>query len=1612
MATDIEYALMAGRIYQTTRARINWLPDLLALKWQEKLYEVNDSSGFEAVSFQKGSEIVISFAGTGSNVDWWANAGGAFGVTSDQLRQAADYYLQIKTANPKASISFTGHSLGGGLASLMAVFFGQMATTFDQAPFRNSASVAVATTLKDYLVNQQGHSEAALQGLTNFINTAATGGIPGEGNVRDFSVQGEILSAASGLRIGTPTSLTHGAPDLTLTLDLHSQALLTAFLQSDQTASAQHSLRDVTFKLPDVVRMIFDNKLFAYSTANSNVTDENFIERLVRHQNGVAGLTTDEIAVLADAMATRFTADLWKLAQDGGMTLHDGNTSNADLNQVSKALIAFAMQKYYTETDASPSYKEELFQSETGGISFSLSDVATTLSEAKGSKYFADYLKQTNSGLSTDEQSIITAQLPELIDWFIQAGSQGMNASATTQRAFMLGGIGSDTLTGGATADLLVGNAGNDTLTGGTGTDTLLGGIGNDIYIYATGDGRDTIFDTDGAGSIVFNSGVLNGGAQYGSNHMYKGIDENNKEHIYVYLKGDNNTGGDLLVDGALTIKNFHNNNLGISLVAAAPAILPQTTNDIFNGGIFSDTSANDHIIGGTYSDIINVRNGGDNFIEGGNGDDAIYGYGGNDVIVGGAHGDTIYGGTGNNIIYGDERLDVETAIQYGNDPANGFHYSGWKGSAQFGLYFVSNYNYLYGGEGNDTLISGGGNDKLDGGMGSDLIIAGAGDDIVISSLSPLNVDGDVLYAGAGNDHVSCANGNDYVIAGGGNDVIAGNGGDDYIEAGDGNDKVVSGDGADILIGGYGNDILQGGSGDDVYIHNIGDGFDTIIDGAVTGEVNTLLFGDGITSNMISLSLGLLKFDFGNGDVIDIQNFYEGNVENGSTIQRFEFSDGTALTMQQLLERSFDSVATIGDDTLDGSAGADTMAGGLGDDTYVVNNIGDVVIEAASEGIDLVQSGVTYKLTENAENLTLTGTSAIDGAGNELDNVLNGNSAANTLSGNSGNDILNGGTGNDILTGGAGSDTYLINAGDGVDYVYDDILSGVNSLVFGAGVDPASIKLFQGSLGLDLGNGNIIHIDGVDYNDVANTSSIQRFQFADGSVLTAQQLVARGFDIRGTDGNDLISGTNVSDRIVGGLGNDTLTGGADADLYLFGRGDGQDTITDFNIAGTDKLMFGTGIATSDITASYLNNDLVIKVNDPNNAAATDQITIKNWNNRTDQTEQVQFADSTVWTAAILTDLSKLISPTMTMTGTDAAESLTLAADTIWFDAKAGDDTIVSGLGNTTIYGGDGNDTITDSGGNDTIYGGAGNDTITDSGGNDTIYGGAGNDTITDSDGTDLIDGGDGNDTITDTDGNYTIHGGAGNDTITASGGNGTIDGGAGDDTITASSGNGMIDGGTGDDTMSGGDGDDVYHVDTVGDIVAESENQGTDTVLTSVGYTLGANLEKLTLTGTIAIDGTGNELDNVLTGNSAANMLDGGAGADTMIGGMGDDTYALGRGYGADTVQENDVIEGNWDVLQFQSGIATDQIWLRKVADDLEVSIIGTTDNTTLSNWYLGDQYHVEQFKTSDGKTLLDSQVQSMVSAMAAFSPPAAGQTTLPANYAVSLNQMIVANWQ
>ncbi len=180
----------------------------------------------------------------------------------------------------------------------------------------------------------------------------------------------------------------------------------------------------------------------------------------------------------------------------------------------------------------------------------------------------------------------------------------------------------------------------------------------------------------------------------------------------------------------------------------------------------------------------------------------------------------------------------------------------------------------------------------------------------------------------------------------------------------------------------------------------------------------------------------------------------------------------------------------------------------------------------------------------------------------------------------------------------------------------------------------------------------------------------------------------------------------------------------------------------------------------------------------------------------------------------------------------------------------------------------------------------------------------------------------------------------------------------------------MLNGGAGADTMSGGLGDDTYVVDNAADVVTEAASAGTDRIDTSVTTTLGSNVENLTLTGTTAINGTGNTLNNIITGNSAANVLSGGAGADTLtdsgganvfIGGTGNDTLnvtstgidriAMARGHGVDTLIGTGTAAN--DVLEVSNGIAKSAMALMKTGNDLIVDL-GVGETLTLRNWYAG----------------------------------------------------------
>ncbi|MFD2224385.1 right-handed parallel beta-helix repeat-containing protein, partial [Microvirga arabica] len=239
-------------------------------------------------------------------------------------------------------------------------------------------------------------------------------------------------------------------------------------------------------------------------------------------------------------------------------------------------------------------------------------------------------------------------------------------------------------------------------------------------------------------------------------------------------------------------------------------------------------------------------------------------------------------------------------------------------------------------------------------------------------------------------------------------------------------------------------------------------------------------------------------------------------------------------------------VATDGPDTLTGSAGVDTLAGGKGDDTYYVNKDGDVVIENPGEGTDHVLASAKHTLSANVEKLTLTGMAAINGYGNELDNVMTGNDAANTLEGlggadtiigAGGNDTLKGGAGNDSLDGGVGADSMV--GGDGNDiYTVDDIGDVITERADGGlgGYD----RVFS-SVSYTLA-------DEVEELTLTGTANLSATGNTGANVLN------------GNAGNNTLNGRGGADTMSGGLGDDTYYVDHTGDFVVEAAGAGTDTI--------------------------------------------------------------------------------------------------------------------------------------------------------------------------------------------------------------------------------------------------------------------------------------------------------------------------------------------------------------------------------------------------------------------------------------------------------------------
>lgn len=522
--------------------------------------------------------------------------------------------------------------------------------------------------------------------------------------------------------------------------------------------------------------------------------------------------------------------------------------------------------------------------------------------------------------------------------------------------------------------------------------------------------------------------------------------------------------------------------------------------------------AGNDEIIGADGDDTIYGAagedridgNAGNDVLNGGEDRDTLRGGGGHDTLDGGLGTDWLQGGRGNDTYIVDAVDDrVTENIGEGTDTVQSYAQYYFLPEDVENIVLMGNAvealgndldnrlvgndldNYLTGNGGDDTMRGGLGNDRYSVNSSGDVVFenAGEGTDTVHSWISYTlrsNFENLVLSA---NGPAIRGNGN------GLNNEITGNERDNELEGRGGNDRLDGGEGADRMMGGAGDDMYFVNQAGDLVIESAGEGRDSVyssVDYTLEANVETLSLV-GFAANGI-------------GNAID--NVLVGN----QYANRLEGLDG--------------------DDRLDGFTGIDEMIGGLGNDTYVVMEAADRVIELPGGGDDLIESWISYALGDDLENLVLMGSATV-GQGNALNNGIVGNNENNRLFGGIGNDSIFGGNGNDEVFGGTGND-YINGANDNDSLAGED---GDDTITGGFGNDQ-----IDGGAGRDM-------LDGSVDNDM----------------------------LYGGLGDDTLDGGDGDDRLQGDAGIDIMRGGAGNDLYIVDHG-GDQTI---DIGGGQDLVHST-----------------------------------------------------------------------------------------------------------------------------------------------------------------------------------------------------------------------------------------------------------------------------------------------------------------------------------------------------------------------------------------------------------------------------------------------------
>ena len=1150
--------------------------------------------------------------------------------------------------------------------------------------------------------------------------------------------------------------------------------------------------------------------------------------------------------------------------------------------------------------------------------------------------------------------------------------------------------------------DTLYGENGNDILSGGTGHDRLNGGAGDDTYIWNLNDGIDTINDSEGTNRIKLGAGIVVGDlsfAQVGNNLRIIVNNDPSQGLIIESYYSDTRRQIETIefADGSeASVADLIEN-----LVSLPDQVIEGTADDdILTGGDGNDTiNAGDgynDITGGKGNDTLNGGYDKDTYYYNlGDGYDVISDPYGRDKIIFGEgisssdlifqrNGDDLFISFNNNDndsirilqhFYNDDRKIEQLEFTDGsimNLSKGGLIFNGTEQRDNISgtiyndtIYGGNSSDTINGGDGADIISGGKGNDIINGGVGEDTIIWNLGDDLDAVSFSNIDhlkfgegitfedltfyeegnnlrivVRGDmeqgvicqsffydnsnkpediifadgskfsfknselIIHHGDNSESISGTDSADTIYGGQGNNNISGGNGNDIIYGEDGDDTISGGNGTDTIIGGKGNDIIDGGTDIDTFIWNLGDNLDTIS----ATNIDILQFGEGISKDDLTFRCegNNLRIIVNNDETqgIILVNFFYSNTNKLNDIR---FADGSTFNLATsglTLDQHFSSRDTI--------------------------------------------SGTDYDDTINAQNAY----SVTINAGNGSDDITAGD-GNDTINAGNGNNIIRGGKGNDTLNAGSGNDTYFYNLGDGFDTISDT--SGNDKIIFGTGILPEDLTFTQNGYSL------IITIkgdtsQGINILNYYNGNPLEELHFADGSVkllpqmdITLQQ--GNGNEtisgtnshetIYGNGGNDTINGDYGNDVIIGGQGNDTLNGGGDSDTYVYNLGDGLDTITDN--AGSNKIVFGEGIAQNNLSFTQIDNNLLIYLNGDKNQG----IIIKSFfSGDSYKIGEIHFADNSVF---------YLSEAGLTLDQSDRNDDMTI-------DGTDYNDMIIGGSGNGTIYAGDDDDVLIGGKGNDTLNGGYGRDTY-------------------------IYNLGDGIDTINETRGNDKIKFGTGI----------ALD----DLKFTRESNDLRI---TVNDDVSQSILIKNFYSNVNYQVETLQFADNTTFNLSTQGITLQQTNADDTVNGTSYNDVIyGNGGHDTVNAGEGNDTLIGGIGNDYLNGGNGDDTYIYNLGDGFDTITES----GGNDKIVFGEGISQSDLSFEKIGNNLKISVNGKDDKgIQINDHFRYDSSKVETIEFHDGSTLDISNADQLIQAMNSFSISNSASTDTLSNPTENVSDM------